>query len=156
MSRKPKVNSRPRINKPVASSAAALRRMQSAKPRDTAPEIAIRSALHRLGLRYSVDAKPIEQLNRRADILFRSLKIAVFVDGCFWHGCPIHGTQAKANAEFWAAKINRNRERDAQTTDYLEQADWEVIRIWEHEDPILASQRILAAVDIRRKQGYNK
>lgn len=141
-----------KIIRPAASSEAALHRMQAAKPKDTAPEKAIRSTLHKLGLRYSIDAKPIKELNRRADILFRSLKIAVFVDGCFWHGCPIHGTQAKANAEFWHAKISRNQERDAQTTEYLEKAGWEVIRVWEHEDPLLASKKIVDIVRMRQKR----
>jgi DNA mismatch endonuclease (patch repair protein) len=156
MGRDTKKEVRQKIVRPVASSMAALKRMQAAKPRDTAPEKAIRSALHRLGLRYSLDVKPVEDLNRRADILFRSLKIAVFVDGCFWHGCPIHGTQAKANAEFWRTKINRNQERDTQTTKYLEQAGWKVIRVWEHEDPILASKKIYRIVNQRRKLMFRK
>jgi DNA mismatch endonuclease (patch repair protein) len=151
MSRKSKVEIGQRINRPSASSEAALRRMKAAKPRDTAPEKAIRSALHRMGLRYSIDAKPVKELNRRADILFRSLKIAIFIDGCFWHGCPIHGTQAKANAEFWYTKINRNQERDVHTTEYLEKAGWKVIRVWEHEDPLVASKKIYDIVRKRQK-----
>jgi DNA mismatch endonuclease (patch repair protein) len=130
------------IRVPPPSSAAALRRMQAAKPKDTVPEKAIRSAIHRRGLRYRVDAKPLKELNRRADIIFRSIKVAVFIDGCFWHGCPIHGTQAKANAEFWRVKIRQNRERDADTNKRLEEAGWKVIRIWEHEDPEDASEKI--------------
>jgi DNA mismatch endonuclease (patch repair protein) len=134
------------IGRPHPSSQAALNRMKAGKPRDTAPEKAIRSTLHRLGLRYSIDAKPVKELNRRADILFRSLKIAVFVDGCFWHGCPIHGTQAKANAEFWRSKITRNQERDADTNKQLEESGWKVIRVWEHEDPIEAAEKIYSLV----------
>ena len=144
------------IIRPTASSNAALKRMQSAKPRDTAPEKAIRSALHGLGLRYTIDTKPVKELNRRADILFRSLKIAVFVDGCFWHGCPIHGTQSKANAEFWLTKINQNQERDAHTNKYLEKAGWKVIRVWEHEDPLVASKKVYDIVRKRQKSMLRK
>lgn len=145
-----------KIIRPAASSEAALHRMQAAKPKDTAPEKAIRSTLHRLGLRYSIDAKPVKQLNRRADILFRPLKVAVFIDGCFWHGCPIHGTQAKSNAEFWRSKIKRNQERDADTTKQLEDAGWKVIRVWEHENPIESAEEIYNIIKkirtLRRKK----
>ena len=149
MPRKSKIGTE--ISKPIPSSKAALMRMKAAKPRDTVPEKAIRSALHKMGLRYSIDSKPVKELNRRADILFRSLKVAVFIDGCFWHGCPIHGTQAKANAEFWRAKISRNQERDANTSQYLEKAGWMVIRVWEHEDPIHAAQNIQKIIRQRQK-----
>jgi DNA mismatch endonuclease (patch repair protein) len=131
---------------PHASSDAALKRMRAAKSRDTAPEKAIRSAIHRRGLRFRVDVKPLKEINRRADVVFRSVKVAVFVDGCFWHGCPIHGTQAKANAEFWHIKIKQNQERDADTTQLLEEAGWKVIRVWEHEDAYKASDRIFNIV----------
>lgn len=140
-----------RVPKPRPSSRAALARMKAAKPRDTAPEKALRSALHRRGLRFRIDEKPLQSLNRRADIVFRSVKVAVFVDGCFWHGCPIHGTQAKANAEYWTWKIRQNQERDLDTTSRLEAAGWVVIRVWEHEDPEEASQKIYDIV-VKRKQ----
>ena len=110
-----------------------------------------RSALHRKGLRFRVDAKPVKELNRRTDIVFRSAKLAVFVDGCFWHSCPIHGTQAKANAEFWRKKIKRNQERDVDTTKCLKRAGWKVIRVWEHEDPERASEKIYNIVWKRKK-----
>ena len=116
--------------------------MKAAKPRDTAPEKSLRSALHKRGLRFRIDEKPIKDLNRKADIVFRFAKVAIFVDGCFWHGCPIHGTQAKANTEFWSNKIKRNQERDADTTKQLKAAGWSVIRVWEHEDPGKASKKI--------------
>lgn len=152
MPRKPEVaDNDKRISRPTPSSDAALARMKAAKPRDTAPEKALRSALHRKGLRFQLDERPVENLNRKADIVFRSAKVAVFVDGCFWHGCPIHGTQAKANAEFWDQKIRQNRERDLDTTCFLEALEWKVIRVWEHEDPEEASQRIYDMV-IERKQ----
>jgi len=131
-----------RIRNPKPSSEAALKRMKAAKPRDTAPEKALRSALHKKGLRFRIDAKPIKELNRKADIVFRPAKVAVFVDGCFWHGCPIHGTKAKANAEFWDQKIKKNQERDKDTVNQLEAAGWRVIRVWEHEDPEERAQEI--------------
>ncbi len=116
--------------------------MKAAKPRDTAPEKALRSALHHRGLRFRLDQKPIRELNRKADIVFRSAKVAVFVDGCFWHGCPIHGTNAKANAEFWMQKIHQNQIRDLDTNVRLKEAGWKVVRVWDHEDPEKASQKI--------------
>lgn len=142
MQKEQKAASNERISKPTASSEAALARMKAAKPRDTAPEKALRSALHRKGLRFRIDEKPIGSLNRKADIVFRSARVAIFVDGCFWHGCPNHRTQAKANTEFWAWKIKQNQERDLDTTTRLETAGWIVIRVWEHEDPEEVSKKI--------------
>lgn len=138
-----------RIDTPAPSSEAALKRMQAARPRDTAPEKALRSALHSKGLRFRLNQKIIERLNRKADIVFRFAKVAVFVDGCFWHGCPIHGTQAKANAEFWKNKIEHNQARDLDTNVQLKKAGWKVVRIWEHEDPSKVSQKIYSIV-VRR------
>ena len=150
MARKTKAATDKRIAKPAPSSEAALIRMKAAKPRDTAPEKALRSALHRRGLRFRLDERPIKDLNRRADIVFRSARVAVFVDGCFWHGCPIHGTQPKANAEFWKNKIERNKERDLDTNARLKEAGWAVVRVWEHEDPERVSQEIYNLV-VKRK-----
>ena len=139
-------------NRVAPSSEAALKRMKAAKPRDTSPELAIRSILHRKGLRYTVDTRPLEQLNRKADILFRKQRIAVFIDGCFWHSCPMHGTHAKSNADFWAEKLKKNQERDLDTTKQLEAAGWVVIRIWEHEDPILTSEKIYEIVKAKQQK----
>jgi len=116
--------------------------MKAAKPRDTAPEKTLRSELHKRGLRYQIDVRPVQELNRRADIVFRSVKVAIFVDGCFWHGCPKHGTQAKANAEFWKNKIKQNQIRDEDTNERLKKAGWKVVRVWEHENPEQASKKI--------------
>ncbi|MCG3207160.1 MAG: hypothetical protein FOGNACKC_00760 [Anaerolineae bacterium] len=134
-------NSSQNVN-PSASSKAARNRMKAARRRDTAPEMALRAALHRRGLRYRVDVSPIKGLRRRADVVFRTVKVAVYVDGCFWHGCPIHGTWPKANAEFWRQKIEHNKKRDADTNRLLKEAGWEVVRVWEHEDPEDAAERI--------------
>jgi DNA mismatch endonuclease (patch repair protein) len=136
--------------KPIASSKAALARMKAAKSRDTAPEKSLRSALFIKGLRFRVDAKPIQEFNRKADIVFRTEKVAVFVDGCFWHGCPIHGTQAKANAGFWRNKIKQNQLRDLDTNKKLKKAGWKVIRVWEHENSEKAAEKILKIV-VKRK-----
>ena len=116
--------------------------MKAVRQRGTAAELALREALDALGLSYAMNEQPLSNLRRQADILFREEKIAVFVDGCFWHGCPIHGTQAKANAKFWADKIARNKERDRDTNQRLTEAGWAVVRIWEHEDPMEAAKRI--------------
>lgn len=135
---------------PKPSSIGARNRMRAARPRDTAPEKALRSALFRKGLRFRVDAKPIREFNRKADIVFRTVKVAVFVDGCFWHGCPIHGTQAKTNAEFWRNKIKQNQLRDLDTNEKLKKAGWKVVRVWEHENPEKAAEKILKLVMKRR------
>ena len=121
--------------------------MQANRGRDTTPELAVRRLVHAAGLRYRVDARPLPDLNRRADLVFSGARVAVFIDGCFWHGCPRHHTIAKSNAIFWADKMSRNRERDAETNNLLTQADWTVIRAWEHEAPV--AERIISAVHTR-------
>jgi DNA mismatch endonuclease (patch repair protein) len=133
-----------RRNAPEPSSTAARNRMRAARPRDTAAELALRSALDRLGLAYTTNESPLPDLRRRADIIFPTQRLAVFVDGCFWHGCPVHGTWPKQNAEFWREKIETNRRRDAETDRHLRSANWRVVRVWEHEDPDEAAARIAA------------
>ena len=118
---------------PSASSPAVRAAMQGNRKRDTRPELALRSELHRRGYRYRIDKKPLETLRCRADIVFRRQKVAVFVDGCFWHGCPDHGTNPKTNAPYWSAKIARNMERDRLNDAELREAGWTVVRVWEHE-----------------------
>ncbi|MDF2830664.1 MAG: vsr [Mycobacterium sp.] len=124
--------------------------MQSNKSRDTKPELALRSAVHALGLRYRVDARPLKALRRRADLVFPRAKVAVFLDGCFWHGCPVHHTVAAANASFWAEKVSTNRARDSDTDAKLAEAGWVSVRVWEHEDPLEAAERVRAVVRERR------
>jgi DNA mismatch endonuclease (patch repair protein) len=122
--------------------------------RDTKPERAIRSILHREGYRYRVHQRPLPALRREADILFGPAKVAVFVDGCFWHGCPDHATWPAHNADWWEAKIEGNRARDRETDRRLAGCGWSVVRIWEHEDPERAAQRVMAEVDrLRRPSG---
>jgi DNA mismatch endonuclease (patch repair protein) len=126
-------------------------RMQSQRTRDTRPELAVRRLLHAAGMRYRVDAAPLPSLRRRADIVFRPVRVAVFIDGCFWHGCPDHGNpRPVANSWYWPAKIEGNRARDADTDRRLRDAGWAVIRAWEHDDPTVTVGRVIAAVRNRR------
>jgi DNA mismatch endonuclease (patch repair protein) len=124
--------------------------MQSNKGRDTKPELALRSAVHALGLRYRVDARPLTGLRRTADLVFPRVKVAVFLDGCFWHGCPEHHTVAATNATFWADKVKSNAARDRDTDRRLGEAGWAVVRVWEHEDPAEAAHRVQVVVSARR------
>lgn len=135
-----------------ASSTAARATMQGNRRRDTAPEMAVRRLLHRTGLRYRVDAKPIPHLNRRADLVFSRARVAVFIDGCFWHGCPRHGTDTRTNSEYWSAKIAGNKTRDIDTNRRLLDAGWTVIRAWEHDDPNVIAARVRTTV-LRRTRG---
>ncbi len=135
------------LDTPPASSPAALRRMQTARQRDTRPELAVRSELHRRGLRFYVDRAPIRPLRRRADIVFPRRKIAVFIHGCFWHGCPEHGTWPRENAAWWRAKIERNKVRDHDTTRRLTAAGWTVVTAWEHESPTDVVDRVVRVFD---------
>jgi len=133
-----------------ASSPEARARMQSNKSRDTKPELALRSAVHARGLRYRVSAKPLAGVRRTADLVFPRAKVAVFLDGCFWHGCPEHHTVASANAKFWADKVDGNRRRDRDTDGRLAEAGWVSVRVWEHEDASEAARRVEEIVRARR------
>lgn len=116
------------------SSPQARARMKSTPQRDTPGELRLRKALHAMGFRYRVDTRPLRAFRGRADIVFRAARVAVFIDGCFWHGCPIHGTWPRANAKFWRAKIRANQVRDRTTDRRLIEHGWAVVRCWEHED----------------------
>jgi DNA mismatch endonuclease (patch repair protein) len=129
--------------------------MQSNKSRDTKPEIALRSAVHALGLRYRVSARPVEALRRTADLVFTRAKVAVFLDGCFWHGCPQHHTVATRNARFWSEKVETNRARDRDTDRRLREAGWTTVRVWEHEAASEAALRIRDVVHGRRSAGQS-
>jgi DNA mismatch endonuclease (patch repair protein) len=104
--------------------------------------MALRRELHRRGFRYRIDASVLPGQRRRADIVFMSARVAVFVHGCFWHGCPEHGTRPKANASWWAEKLERNMTRDAETRQQLEAAGWSVVEVWEHEEPTIVAESI--------------
>lgn len=120
--------------------------MLANRHRDTSPELALRRALHARGLRFFVDRAPLPGIRRRADILFPRRRVAIYVDGCFWHGCPLHGSQPKANADYWGPKLARNRVRDRETDASLREAGWLVIRVWEHEPADEAADRIATAI----------
>ncbi len=124
--------------------------MQSQRRRDTAAEVAVRKALHRMGFRYRVDRPVVPGLRRRADLVFGPAKVAVFVDGCFWHSCPQHATFPAANADWWRDKLAGNVARDRATDRALASAGWLAVRVWEHEDPEDAARRIADAVQDRR------
>lgn len=118
--------------------------------RDTAPEVAVRRLLHAAGMRYRVNV-PVPGMPRRTiDIVFVRAKVAVFMDGCFWHGCPEHATHPKANAEWWRAKLDKNMARDLETTRHLRSAGWTVLRFWEHEPVTDVARRISESVTTAR------
>ncbi|MGD8200675.1 very short patch repair endonuclease [Ornithinimicrobium sp. W1679] len=131
---------------PGASSQEVSARMSRAPRRETAPELALRRSLHAAGHRFRV-VHPVPGNRRRSiDIAFTRARLAVFVDGCFWHGCPEHGTQPRANGQWWAAKLAANQARDADTDRLLGEAGWSVLRIWEHEDVAVATAAIESAL----------
>lgn len=106
--------------------------MQSTRRRDTAPELVLRRELHRRGKRFRVDRSPLDGMRRRADIVFPRQRVAVYIDGCFWHACPAHGTMPRNNAVWWAVKLAQNQARDRDTDRQLREAGWQAVRIWEH------------------------
>jgi DNA (cytosine-5)-methyltransferase 1 len=133
---------------PVPSSEAARNRMRAVRRSGTGAELAVRGGVDRLGLSYAVDVS-IAGTRSRADLLFEDAGVVVMVDGCYWHGCPVHGTQAKANASWWHDKLVKNRERDTITDRYLRQLGWVVLRFWEHDDPEEAASKIALIVTER-------
>jgi DNA mismatch endonuclease (patch repair protein) len=112
--------------------------------------MALRSELHRLGLRFRVHRRPVPGFRATADIVFGPTKVAVFVDGCFWHRCPIHAIPPRANSEWWAAKLQANVDRDREIDVRLRKEGWLVVRVWEHESPSGVAPEILRAVSERR------
>jgi DNA mismatch endonuclease, patch repair protein len=131
---------------PSASSLAVRSVMRANSKKDTRPERALRSELQRRGLRFRKHYALASAGRCRADIVFTRARIAVFVDGCFWHGCPDHGTRPRTNSVYWSAKINRNVARDADQTRLLERSGWRVVRIWEHEAVSSAADRVERAL----------
>nr|WP_276313701.1 very short patch repair endonuclease [Antribacter gilvus] len=123
-------------------------KMQRVRSRDTKPEMAVRRELHRRGRRYFVHQAVLPG-RRRVDVVFPRTRVAVFIDGCFWHSCPDHLRMPASNLDYWAMKLRRNRERDRQTDRDLEAAGWTVVRVWEHEPPDAAADRIEAELPTR-------
>jgi DNA mismatch endonuclease (patch repair protein) len=134
-----------------ASSAAVRASMLGNRSRDTAPELALRRAVWALGLRFRVCARPLPGVRRTADLVFTRARVAVFLDGCFWHACPDHYRPPAANGGYWRGKAEANRARDAGTDQALRAAGWEPLRVWEHEDAAEAAARVAALVVARRR-----
>lgn len=125
--------------------------MRANRGRDTRPELQIRSRLHRMGLRFRVDHRLLAVgVSCRPDLVFAGSRVVVFVDGCFWHSCPRHGELPRSNRSFWEEKLRRNAERDRRQDTALEADGWQVIRVWEHEEPAQAARWIAEAVRARK------
>lgn len=122
-------------DRPRASSLVVLARMKQQARSDTRPELLVRRALHARGLRYLLQVRVPGQPRRTIDICFPRYKVAIFIDGCFWHGCPKHATDPDAHKEWWQQKLARNRQRDSETTNHLTNLGWTVLRFWSHERP---------------------
>lgn len=137
---------------PVPSSPGVSTRMSAARRADTGPEKAPRSELRARGLRFRLQRSSVLDRRRPADITFPKERVAAFVDGCFWHGCPVHGTDPRANAEWWGQELARNRERAADRR--LSALGWAAVRVWEHEDLRQAASRAEEVVlALRRSSG---
>lgn len=133
---------------PAPLNAGRSRNMQANRRTNTKPEVLLRSALHRLGYRYRKDLQlKLDSIRVRPDIVFTSRKVAVFVDGCFWHVCPEHGRQPTTNEWYWTPKLRRNMERDRSVNVSLEEAGWQVVRIWEHEPLPKAIEAVRSALE---------
>lgn len=138
----------------TAPSEGRRRNMQANRRRDTKPELALRSALHRAGLRYRCDFRIDLPAGRvRPDIVFTRRRVAIFVDGCFWHSCPDHGSRPKTNQPYWSPKLAKNVERDLRNTGLLEAAGWRVVRIWEHLNAEAALREVTEALAASEADG---
>lgn len=124
--------------------------MQRVRQKNTSAESVLRRELHARGVRYRIHVPVITKPRRVADIALSRLRVAVFVDGCFWHGCPLHATWPKQNSEFWRAKIVANQERDRDTDERLRADGWEVVRVWAHEAPARAADRVAKVIKKRK------
>ncbi|RRQ27807.1 very short patch repair endonuclease [Rhodococcus sp. Eu-32] len=133
------------MSKPLTDAATSAR-LSKQRRRDTKPEIALRRELHRRGLRYFVDRAPVKGMRRRADVVFPRRKLAVYVDGCFWHSCPVHATKPRNNAQWWADKLAANVARDRNTDERLDAEGWTVVRVWEHESAVDAADKVESAL----------
>ena len=127
--------------------------MRGQRRRDTAPELALRRALHRRGLRYRLHQRPLPGLRRTADIVFRAATTVVDVRGCYWHGCELHRSRPTANGAWWADKLARNVARDRDTEARLRDAGWEVVVVWEHDDPEVMAWIVESTVLMRLRLG---
>lgn len=119
-------------------------KMSSLARRDTAPELLLRRELHRRGLRFRVQLKVPGNRRRTIDIAFTRVRLAVYVDGCFWHGCPEHHVRPRSNSDWWKWKVERNQARDRDTDRHLGDVGWTVVRVWEHESCDLAADKVVS------------
>jgi DNA mismatch endonuclease (patch repair protein) len=136
---------------PIPSSPEVSRRMSRVRTADTDPELRLRRVIHSRGLRYRIHRRPLTTLRCQPDIVFGQARVAVFVDGCFWHGYPTHASWPKANGGWRRDKIQRTRDRDAATTGELVANGWFVLRFWEHEDPVVAADTVEEVLAERRQ-----
>lgn len=135
-----------------ATSEGARRTMVANRRRDTSPELAVRRLIHQAGLRYRVDYRVEPMVRTRVDIAFTKQRVAVFIDGCFWHRCPEHGTMPKQNFDYWRPKLEGNVRRDVATNEGLGALGWSVLRFWEHESPAEVANRIIEVVRARSSE----
>ena len=140
-----------RVKTPKARTAAVRNVMKANRGVDTKPGLKLRSQVHKAGLRYAIDVRPESDINRRADLVFRSAKVAVFVHGCFWHSCPKHYKLPKSNKKYWEQKARRNLERDQETQRLLRKRGWKVLVSWEHENAEICAKRVIAYVRRSRR-----
>lgn len=133
--------------RPPALSPEVSKRMRRTKTAGTGPEVALRRLLHQAGYRYRVQYRPAGLPRRTIDVAFPRVRLAVFIDGCFWHGCPDHGSVPKSNRDWWAHKLGHNKERDADTGRQLRILGWRVLRFWEHESPMKVFAVVRSAVE---------
>jgi DNA mismatch endonuclease (patch repair protein) len=137
---------------PEPTSAAATKIGIGNRRTDTKPEVALRSLLHRRGLRFRKDLLVrMADVRVRPDIVFTRVRVAVFVDGCFWHGCPAHQVVPKSNRKYWVPKLKANEARDRRVDAALVADGWAVVRVWEHEDLRVAADRIEAVIRKRAR-----
>lgn len=127
------------------------KRMRQVKRRDTGPELEVRRLLYHVGMRYRVDYKPPGLVKTKVDIAFLGARVAVFIDGCFWHGCPEHGSRPRRNRHLWVQKIERNRARDLEVVRELERLGWLVVRRWEHEEAVDVANDVVRIVRTRSR-----
>lgn len=137
----------PQGSRPAASSESVRLQMSKQRRRDTQAELLVRKLLHARGVRYRIDARPEPDLRCKADIMWKSLRLVVFIDGCFWHGCPDHASKPKANGEWWAQKLDANVRRDRRTDAELTERGWTVMRFWEHEEPTTVADAICSLLN---------
>ena len=143
-----------RVPYPEPTSAAATKIGKANKRVDSKCEVRLRSALHRMGLRFRKDLLVrAGGLRVRPDIVFTRARVAVFVDGCFWHGCPTHATTPKTNQGYWVPKLAANEARDRRVDEALTGEGWTVLRIWEHEDPMSSAAMVREVVAGRHGDG---